>query len=183
MTKAIKTRDTLLAEARLAFWTRGYSNVSLRDISGAAGVDVALISRYFGGKLGLFNATLEGAFIWPELLDATGGDPVDVAIGKFSMDAIDPHKASIIQLILMNAADPEVGPVVNKIMCDDFFNPLLARMGGAEHTINVSMFTAIVLGSFVARQHLQLPGITELSQPDYADVLRHLITAALNYKQ
>ena len=41
------------------FWSKGYSNVSVREISNAAGVDVALIARYFGSKRGLFEATLE----------------------------------------------------------------------------------------------------------------------------
>ena len=41
------------------FWSKGYSNVSVREISNATGVDVALIARYFGSKRGLFEATLE----------------------------------------------------------------------------------------------------------------------------
>ncbi|MEM6901379.1 MAG: helix-turn-helix domain-containing protein, partial [Pseudomonadota bacterium] len=58
----MKTRDKLLLHARRQFWANGDSHVSLRQIASAAGVDVALISRHFGGKLGLFEATLDGAF-------------------------------------------------------------------------------------------------------------------------
>jgi len=60
MSKSQKTKKALLQEAQNQFWSRGYSNVSVRDISKAAGVDGALISRYFGSKLGLFETTLQG---------------------------------------------------------------------------------------------------------------------------
>ncbi|MEO0371384.1 MAG: TetR family transcriptional regulator, partial [Pseudomonadota bacterium] len=52
MAKPRPTKEKLLGAARDLFWTRGYSNVSVRDITGAAGVDAALVSRYFGGKRG-----------------------------------------------------------------------------------------------------------------------------------
>ena len=45
------TREKLLTAATEAFWEQGYSNTSLRQIAQIAGVDVALVSRYFGGKL------------------------------------------------------------------------------------------------------------------------------------
>ena len=59
MNRGNDTKDLLLACACKIFWSKGYSNVSVREISNAAGVDVALIARYFGSKRGLFEATLK----------------------------------------------------------------------------------------------------------------------------
>ena len=61
MMKPLTTKEKILETARQLFWTRGYSNVSVRDITGAAGVDAALVSRYFGGKQGLFEAVLRAS--------------------------------------------------------------------------------------------------------------------------
>ena len=47
MNQGLSSRETLLVSAKALFWTRGYSNVSVREIAPEAGVDVALINRYF----------------------------------------------------------------------------------------------------------------------------------------
>lgn len=47
-------QDMLDAAVRL-FAERGYDRTSLRAVTDAAGVDVALVKHYFGGKGGLFD--------------------------------------------------------------------------------------------------------------------------------
>src|SRR5437868_7385898 len=51
---AAETRAALLAAARIRFARDGYEATNLRDIAADVGVNVALISRYFGSKEGLF---------------------------------------------------------------------------------------------------------------------------------
>src|SRR3546814_17701507 len=57
---ATATRAAILTAARDRFIRDSYDSVGLRDISNGAGVDVALIGRYFGGKEGLFPEVLTG---------------------------------------------------------------------------------------------------------------------------
>ena len=57
---AASTRQLLLEAARSRFAADGYAATSVRDIAGDAGVNVALISRYFESKEGLFRACLRG---------------------------------------------------------------------------------------------------------------------------
>ena len=52
------TRRLLLAAARRRFALDGYSSTTVRDIAADAGVNVALINRYFTSKEGLFEACL-----------------------------------------------------------------------------------------------------------------------------
>lgn len=52
------TRQRLLAAARRRFAVDGYTTTTVRDIAGDAGVNVALINRYFVSKEGLFEACL-----------------------------------------------------------------------------------------------------------------------------
>ena len=54
----IATRAAILDAARDRFLRESYDSVGLRDIAARAGVDVALIGRYFGGKEGLFREVL-----------------------------------------------------------------------------------------------------------------------------
>src|SRR6185437_2002203 len=53
------TRAAILAAAKTHFARSGYEGGYLRDIAADAGVDAALINRYFGGKDGLFAAALK----------------------------------------------------------------------------------------------------------------------------
>jgi AcrR family transcriptional regulator len=53
------TRAALLRVARRRFTVLGYERTTTRDIAADAGVNVSLISRYFGSKDGLFAAVVE----------------------------------------------------------------------------------------------------------------------------
>ncbi len=53
------SREALLEAADALFDERGYDATTVREIGERAGVDAALIARYFGGKEGLYLATLQ----------------------------------------------------------------------------------------------------------------------------
>ncbi|MDQ8045423.1 MAG: TetR family transcriptional regulator [Patulibacter sp.] len=73
------TRGALLRAAQRRFVLLGYDRTTTRDIAADAGVNVALINRYFGGKQGLFEAVVEG---FSELLAEAGGPAHDL-VGEF----------------------------------------------------------------------------------------------------
>jgi AcrR family transcriptional regulator len=52
------TRDRLLQSARRRFAILGYERTTTRDIAADAGVNLSLISRYFGSKEGLYIEVL-----------------------------------------------------------------------------------------------------------------------------
>jgi AcrR family transcriptional regulator len=64
------TKEKLLDAAEKLFARKGYHGTSLRTITRAAGVDLALVNYHFGGKLPLFEAVLErrGAMLNEERL-------------------------------------------------------------------------------------------------------------------
>ena len=59
MNHSSTTKERLLSSALELFAVHGYHGTSLRDISGAAGVNVSLISRYFQGKQGLYQSCFQ----------------------------------------------------------------------------------------------------------------------------
>src|SRR6204780_3956934 len=52
-------KDRILDAAERLFAKHGFYGVSVRDITEAAGVDVALVSYHFGGKRELFAAVFQ----------------------------------------------------------------------------------------------------------------------------
>src|SRR5579862_868641 len=60
MTRARRTtKDKLMDAAEKLFARRGFHGTSLRDITGAAGVDLALVNYHFGSKKQLLSAVVE----------------------------------------------------------------------------------------------------------------------------
>jgi AcrR family transcriptional regulator len=71
-----RTRGAILDAARTAFAARGYDAVSVRSVARDAGVDAALVHRFFGSKEQLFVAAMElaGSQIRRQRYEAPVGD-------------------------------------------------------------------------------------------------------------
>ncbi len=176
----MKTREKLLLQAHRQFWSRGYSNVSVRQIAKAAGVDVALISRHFGSKLGLFEETLEKAFDLPVQWDCGHEGLVDTMVQVFIAAPRDSETPSAMRMLLANAQDDEVGELVREKFSTQFFSEVQRTIGDQKRA---TLFMAVLLGLSVAEKTLRLPG-TDVSKGDeYEHQLRYLMNAALNYEQ
>src|ERR1700754_298892 len=71
------TRAKILDAAGRRFLQDGYQHTTLRAVAGDVGVDVALISYFFGSKRGLFAAVFALVTNPAEILTAElGGDPI-----------------------------------------------------------------------------------------------------------
>ena len=55
-------RAELIAAATPLFATKGLNGVSVRELAKAGGTNLAMISYYFGGKAGLYEAVLREVF-------------------------------------------------------------------------------------------------------------------------
>lgn len=55
-------RENLISAAIPLFAAKGLNGVSVRDLASAAGVNISMISYYFGGKEGLYAAVLTEQF-------------------------------------------------------------------------------------------------------------------------
>lgn len=181
MGNAETTRERLLSAAREAMWRRGYANVGLREIARAAGVDVALISRYFGGKQGLFEATLEGAFELEGLFDSSDSDPVEVIAQAISVPVAGVAAPDPLRLLIMNGADPEVGATLRARFEIGFLGRLRDTLDGPGAPARAALFTAVLLGSVLARKSLAVPGMADAGPDEILRQNRFLLAAALAY--
>lgn len=178
MARREETKEKLLNEGRNLFWNRGYSNVSLRDIAGAAGVDVALISRYFGSKLGLFTATIDLIDDIDPAQITSPADLVEAIVQIYICTPRDTGAPSALGLILTNAGDPEAGAVLRAAYMRKWQGPMDQIIGDPHRA---ALFSAAMLGMAVAEKTLHLPGIAAHHSPAFEAQLRTLLMAALDH--
>src|ERR1700678_1634553 len=104
-----ETRRRLLYAGRRRFALHGYERTTLRQIAADAGVNLALIKRYFGSKEGLFEAALTAAPEQLAELDDIAGDQArlaEVLSRELSADAWAETGENPILLLLQSAGDP-----------------------------------------------------------------------------
>ena len=161
MTKSDSTKDKLLQAARDLFWTRGFSNVSVRDIANEAGVDAALVSRYFGSKQGLFEATLEEIPVW-EALSAEPEDLLARAAESFA-HPYDPETdaANAFTMLLVNVTDPEMGGTIRNTVQECLAGPLAEKLGEPEAQERAATLLAVLFGIALMRKSFQLKGLAD----------------------
>ncbi len=58
----VDCRSNLIAVAAPLFAEKGFNGVSVRELAKGAGVNISMISYYFGGKEGLYSAVLNEQF-------------------------------------------------------------------------------------------------------------------------
>ena len=105
------SRTALLAAARELFDSQGYERATTREIGERAGVDPALIARYFGGKEALFFAAIS---------ERSPDDDVDYeprALLRYLLERWDTHGHGPISRSLASPGlDPEMGRRVSGVL-------------------------------------------------------------------
>jgi len=152
----------------------------VRQIAKAAGVDVALISRHFGSKFGMFEETLNQAFDLPVQWDCGHDGLVDTMVQLFIDAPRDSETPSAMRMLLANAQDDEVGELVREKFNSQFFSQVQTTIGDQKRA---TLFMAVLLGLSVAEKTLRLPGTDAPKGDEYERQLRYLMTAALSYEQ
>ena len=171
---ASRSRELLLAAANDLFTERGYDRSTTRDIGERAGVDPALIARYFGGKAQLYLATLH--------LDQGGAHPVDLlepdrlrtllagsarrGPGPIPRAAVAPHE------------DPAVQTAAAGALHERLVDPLrerFAREGVDRAQLRAELSVAAFIGVLLARSSGALRALAETGTDEVVELVREMI--------
>ena len=146
------TRAAILEAAKAQFARLGYDHAGLREIAAAAGADVALIKRYFGGKEALFTEALKASFKSDRLKDWNRETfPSDVAtMMADSAPAADDERTHSFQFLLRAATSPTTAPLLNLAVQERFLQPIRDWLGGQDDG-RARVLAAVYIGLLVER--------------------------------
>jgi AcrR family transcriptional regulator len=139
------TRAALIDAAQVLFTRSGYDHVGVRELAARAGVNAALVNRYFGSKLGLLEQAVDGRFDVGVLLvgdRATLGDRLARSlVRRRRAGSFDPTR-----LMLRSAASPEAGPLLRAAVAAQVTAPLAAWLGGADAHERAALIASVLFG-------------------------------------
>lgn len=99
---AAVTRRALVRAARRRFATEGYRAATVRHIAADAGVNVSLISRYFGSKEGLFEACMSRTMNELDPRESSRPAGIEAIIAQVVAHVVDsPNADDPLQLLLL----------------------------------------------------------------------------------
>jgi AcrR family transcriptional regulator len=146
------TRAAILAAAKIHFARSGYEGAFARDIAAEAGVDAALINRYFGGKQGLFEAALKDSIrtdAFSSWNRKTFGRDVAEMMTRSPHEREDRMQA--FQFLLRAATSPTTQPMLNKAVQARFLAPIREWLGGDEAPARARVLASVFIGLLVER--------------------------------
>jgi AcrR family transcriptional regulator len=175
---ATKTRRLLLDVARRRFADDGYSATTVRDIADEAGVNVALISRYFESKEGLFKACLQATA--DELRRSAGDTPLDqvpetIARQVAGLGAEELPRQLV--LMLRSSGDERADEIRRDVLRES--SEQLAGHRPGDPLLRAQIVLAATIGIAVLRTSVRLEPLTSASEHDLVPPLRDLLNAVL----
>ncbi|OPF80203.1 TetR family transcriptional regulator [Streptomyces antioxidans] len=171
---ARNTRRRLLEAAAALFAERGYERATVRDIADRAGVNQALLFRYFGSKRALFGEVI--AHNGAEQLRITAPhELLDAALrGLLGHGGKDPGSRALATLLRSVDSGDEIGTAVRAIS-DDYARVLASLSSADNHGLRADLALSWLLGIGMMRV---LVGKQPLADADPDEVCA-LVTAAL----
>jgi len=149
-----RTRARILAAAQEQFSSRGYALVGLRDIAAQAGIDVAMVSRYFGSKERLFEAALTEAIGTTDLWARPKADFGHAVVAMFVEEkdaALNP-----LRMFMQAATDPAAKAVALGLIRTRIVAPLSEWLGDPDGQARAGHILALCAGFFTYRVMLPL---------------------------
>lgn len=178
---AEETRATMLACARRRFLAESYENVGLRDIARDAGVDVALVGRYFGSKAQLFHQVLRGnRDSWLE--KAGSAEDLPSLLAELALDQECPQQRERLDrllIILHSASSPEAAKLVRTAFRNDVLVPLASLLDGPHAQSRANLALSILFGTRIVNTIMDVAPATALDRRLFRDQLQRVLGIAL----
>jgi AcrR family transcriptional regulator len=175
------TREAILRAARESFGAGGYAGTTIRGIARAAGVDPALVHRFYGSKESLFAASLDlpadPSVLLPALL-ADGTDGLGVRVVRTFLGIWDatPGQGPMLALLRSAVTDPAAAELLRDFLTRVALGPLAQAAGGQHPELRASLAASQMVGLAISRYVLRLEPLA--SAP--ADELAHDIGPTLD---
>ncbi len=160
------TRAAILDAAREAFATRGYDAVSIRGVSRDAGVDPALVHRFFGSKQSLFVAAMQLPIAPNELVQTLLAEGID-GLGERVVASLlavydSPAGFAPFLAILRGAISNErAATMLREFLTTEILGRIAAAAAPDEPQLRAALAGSQVVGLAIARYVIRLPGVAD----------------------
>ncbi|MFF4650783.1 TetR family transcriptional regulator [Streptomyces sp. NPDC001380] len=182
------TREAILDAARRRFAELGYDRTTLRGIAADAGVDVALVSHYFGPKQRLFaqaaSLPFDPALALPGLLDGPRED-IGRRLARHVLETLDSPtgRRRMTGLIRAAASERQAADEIRERVSRELLVPLAEGLGAPDAPLRASLAGSQIVGLVMARHVVGLEPLTESASGVLVDavapVLQHYLTGPL----
>jgi AcrR family transcriptional regulator len=178
---AAATRHELLAAARARFLSQGYDDVSLREIAGDVGVDVALVGRYFGSKEDLFREVVRegGTSI---LQPGVTSESLPRFLAQLALET-EPGRSrqdtERLLIILRSASSQKAAAVVRDAISEDVLEPIASLVGGTDAEMKASLCLSVLMGMTILREIMPVEPLRRCDRGTIRENLERLLNSAL----
>jgi AcrR family transcriptional regulator len=169
---AHRTRAAILAAAQEAFSIRGYSDTGVREITATAGVNPALVSRYFGSKQKLYEAALAD-LLSAELITSLERERFGQAVVELLISTRRTRRNPL-PMMMLASADPTVRAITNRLLKALFVVPLGEWYGPERGADKAACFSLLASGLTLYRELYPL----ETLGPEMSAATREWLAAA-----
>lgn len=179
---AADRRTAILDAARTQFAAKGFAGVSMRAIAREAGVDVSLISHYFGDKAGLLVATMELPVNPIEKISSVieaGPDGMGERLLRTFTEAWDPHREVFSSLVRTTLSSGDAKAPMLQLAQNILVTTLLGVLEGEDRELRATLVASQLIGMATLRYVVRMPPLAEASVDDvvrlYAPAMQRLI--------
>jgi AcrR family transcriptional regulator len=179
---AAATRAALLVAARELFDAHGFRGTTVRMIGERAGVDQALIARYFGGKAELYQAVLADAGAQPEVAPDDAPPPqrrTTREVVDLLLERVDEHGVGpVLRALTAPTLDAEQREELTERLRERVIGPLataLEEQGAAEAELRAELVVAMLIGVMTTRANGSLPRVASADRTRLADVIERML--------
>jgi hypothetical protein len=158
---AVATSQVILEAARTLFAHDSYECVTIRDIASKAGIDPALVIRYFGSKENLFLATLDKG----NCSSLPGGEGMGLGhdlihhyISHWSkQDASDP-----LLIMIRSASSNDSSDILRQALNEQLLQPFAEQIGGPDGHLRAELALSQLIGVNIMRSLLHTEALSAI---------------------
>jgi AcrR family transcriptional regulator len=148
------TRGTILAAARARFVAQGYDRTTLREIAGDAGVDVALVSYFFGSKDGVFAAAMALAVNPADLVAGLlegGTEDLGVRLATAFLAIYDNPESGMVGMLRSAATHDEAAAMLRGFIEREVLGPIAQAIDAPNPELRAALTGSQLVGLAMAR--------------------------------
>ncbi|TCN49029.1 TetR family transcriptional regulator [Rhodococcus sp. SMB37] len=150
-----ETRRLILDAAGLAFATRPYREITLKDIAEDAGVSAPLIIKYFGSKEQLYDELVDFKAAAELLYEGPFENLAERMVAIFARQSAR-HKPLSMALLFMSGSSEESNRKLRENYSSQMIDALVAQMRGPDARIRAELVFSMLLGvAFMRRRMMQ----------------------------